>query len=169
MQKIEEKLKKCIEEGKRGERHKGLREINPDKQLALEYLNKAMHNLKAITFFYNGGFSDWSASAAFYSLYHCLLAILAKNGYESRNQSCTFAIIEDLIKNNKITEITIEELKDIFDSDIKENLEHSSKILDIRESMQYSTKISIETDTFKKLKEKTIILFEKLRREIEKD
>lgn len=169
MLKIEEKLRKCIEEGQKGgTRHKGLRKINPNKELASAHLNKAMHNFNAITFFYKNGFADWSANAAFYTLYHCLLAILAKNGYESRNQSCTFAIIESFIDNGKIKELTKEDLKEIFDSNIKDDLEHSSKILDIRENMQYSTKTTIETDVFNKLKEKTMLLFEKLRREIER-
>lgn len=168
MPKIEEKIKRCVEEGKRGERHKGLRKINPNKQLALEHLNKAIHNFAAMNNFYKNGFSDWSASAAFYSLYHCLLAILAKNGYESRNQKCTFVMIENLINKKEIKEIAGEDLKEIFDDTIRENLEHSTKILDIRENIQYSTETSIRDDTFNKLRGRTKILLEKLRREIER-
>ncbi|OGJ19936.1 hypothetical protein A3K73_03170 [Candidatus Pacearchaeota archaeon RBG_13_36_9] len=80
------------------------------------------------------GYSDWSASAAFYSLYHCLLALLVKFGYQSRNQSCTFAFVEELINAKKIS-ISLEDLRSIFDKDVEENLAHSEKILDIRENM----------------------------------
>ncbi|MBI2671919.1 HEPN domain-containing protein [Candidatus Woesearchaeota archaeon] len=169
MPKLDEKLKKCFKEGEKEiERHKGLRKIKPNRKLSSDHLKKAMHNLKAIFFFNKNGYSDWSASAAFYCLYHCLLGILAKNGYESRNQSCTFALIKDLINNGKIKEITKEDLEEIFESDVTETLEHSSKILDIRESMQYSAKTSLEDDLFIKLKERTKLLFEKLRREFER-
>lgn len=58
MPKIEEKLKRCLEEGQKGgARHKGLRKIDPDKELALAHLSKAMHNFSAVTFFYKNGFS----------------------------------------------------------------------------------------------------------------
>lgn len=169
MSKLNEKLSKCLKEGeRRGIRHKGLKEIKPDNGLALAHLDKALHNFKAITSFAKIGFSDWSANASFYTLYHCLLGILAKNGFESRNQSCTFAMMEDLIKKDKINNITTEELKEIYNSDIIEDLENSPHILDIRENMQYSTRTLMENDRLVKLKERTGILLEKLRREIEK-
>lgn len=168
MPKLNEKLKKCFKEGETGKpRYKGLRKINPNKELSLAHLNKAMHNFKAISFFQKNGFSDWSANAAFYTLYHCLLAILVKHGYESRNQSCTLALVEDLIDKNLVKEINKEDLKEIFDTDIID-LEHSTTILDIRKNMQYSAKTIMEDDKFVKLKERTNILFERLRREVER-
>ena len=83
-----------------------------------------MHNFKAMSAFQKIGFSDWSASAAFYCSYHCLLALIAKEGYESRNQSCTFAYVEGMIDNKKIS-LTKEELKEIFDKDVAEDLAHN--------------------------------------------
>ena len=47
-------------------------------------------------------FSDISASTVFYSMYHSLLAIVIKFGYESRNQTCTFALIQYLIEEKMI-------------------------------------------------------------------
>lgn len=55
-----------------------------------------------------------------------------------------------------------------YNSDIIEDLENSPHILDIRENMQYSTRTLMENDRLVKLKERTGILLEKLRREIEK-
>jgi uncharacterized protein (UPF0332 family) len=162
---ITDKLKKCFKEGETGARHKGVRKIAKSPELANQHLQKAIHNFKAMSEFQKIGYSDWSASASFYSLYHCLLAILAKEGYESRNQSCTFALIESMIDKLSITK---EELKEIFDRDVTEDLEHSNKILDIRETMQYSIKTSLKQEEFLMLKEKTKILFDKLRRDIEK-
>jgi len=162
-----DKLSNCLKEGEKGERHKGLRKIIPSPESARDHIKKAEHNFSAIDAFYNIGYSDWSASAAFYSLYHLLLAILAKKGFESRNQSCTFALIEDLIDSKEI-ELTKEELKDIFDKDITENLAHSNKILDFRENMQYSSKTFLEKKEFTYLKERTKFLFDKLRIEAER-
>jgi len=165
---INEKLKNCFKEGEDGERHKGLRKVSVSEERIIGHLKKAIHNFNAIEDFYKSGYSDWSASASFYCLYHCLLALLAKKGYESRNQSCTFAFIEQMV-NNKETELTKEELKEIFDRDITENIENSNKILDIREKMQYSIKTYLENLEFKSLKERTKFLFDKIRREIEKN
>jgi len=162
-----DKLKDCIKEGKKGERHKGLKEIEPSMEIAQGHINKAIHNFNAIDTFHRVGYSDWSASAAFYCLYHCLLAIISKKGFESRNQSCTFALVENMIENNEIN-LTKEELKEIFDKDITDDLSHSNKILDIRENMQYSIKTSLEEKEFQGLKQRTKFLFDKLRREVEK-
>src|SRR3989344_3555781 len=164
---IQDKLRKCFKEGDKGERHKGLRRIEIKKEKINGHLNKAKHNYTAITTFHNTGFSDWSASASFYCLYHALLALLAKYGFESRNQSCTFAFIEDLVEKRKIT-LTKEELKEIYDSEVREDLEHSDKILDIREIMQYSIMTAIENKEYQFLLDKTKRLFDKIRMEIEK-
>lgn len=164
---IKDKLKECIKEGKKGERHKGLKEIGPSIEIAQGHINKAIHNFNAIDNFHRTGYSDWSASAAFYCLYHCLLAIICKKGFESKNQSCTFALVESMIEDNELN-LTKEELKEIFDKDVNENLSHSSKILDIRENMQYSIKTSLEEKEFQLLKQRTKFLFDKLRREVEK-
>ena len=113
-QKIDEKLRKCFEEGKKGsERHKGLIKSNPDLSKSEAYLAKALHNFNAITDFHDLGYSDWSASASFYCLYVGLLAILAKRGYESRNQSCTFALVEDLIIKGEIKTLTTNDIKEM--------------------------------------------------------
>lgn len=166
---LKNKLDECFKEGEKGrERHKGLKKIGTNEDLINEYLKKAGHNLNAVAEFKNIGYSDWSTSAAFYALYHCLLALLVKFGYQSRNQTCTFVFVEDLINKRKIS-LKLDELKEIFDRDITEDLAHSEKILDIRENMQYSFKTSMEEEEFNKLLERTKLLFDKIRREIEKD
>ncbi len=164
---IKNKLKECMKEGKKGERHKGLREIEPSMKIAQGHISKAIHNLNAIDTFHESGYSDWSASAAFYCLYHCLLALISKKGFESRNQSCTFELVESMIENNEIR-LTKEELKEIFDKDVTEDLSHSNKILDIRENMQYSIRTALEEREFQFLKQRTKFLFDKLRKEVEK-
>jgi uncharacterized protein (UPF0332 family) len=162
-----DKLNECFKEGEKRERHKGLRRIEPSQERIDGHIKKAIHNFNAIDIFKDVGYSDWSASASFYSLYHLLLALISKNGFESRNQSCTFALVEKMIDMEEIS-ITKEELKEIFDRDITEDLQHSTRILDIRENMQYSIKTELKEQEFLSLKERTKSLFDKLRKEIEK-
>ena len=163
------KLQKCFDEGKQdGERHKGLRKITPSAETAKAHTAKAVHNFEALTSFHDLQYSDWSASAAFYTLYHGLLAILAQRGYESRNQSCTFALIEDLISKEEITHLTIADVKKIFEKDITTDIAHSTKILDIRERMQYSTQTTLAEEEFQILKKRTKELFDKIRIELER-
>ncbi len=164
---IQDKLKDCLNEGEKGERHKGLRKVQISQETINSHKVKAIHNFNAIDIFYKAGYSDWSASASFYSLYHLLLALLAKKGFESRNQGCTFALVEQMIEDKEI-DITKEELKEIFDKDVTEDLQHSNKILDIRENMQYSIKTSLEEQEFLSLKQRTKLIFDKLRNEVEK-
>ena len=71
-------------------------------------------------------------------------------------------------RTHKEVDLTKEELKEIFDKEITEDLAHSDKILDIRESMQYSTKTSMEDEEFNKLISRTKALFDKIRKEVEK-
>jgi uncharacterized protein (UPF0332 family) len=164
---IKDKINKCFKEGQKNqERHKGLKKINISKETINAHVNKAKHNFKALSTFKETGFSDWSASAAFYTLYHLLLALLAKYGIGSRNQSCTFAYIEQLIEDKKL-DLTKDELKEIFDKDVSEDLAHSNKILDLREKYQYSTKTSFEDEEFNELKTRVKQLFDKIRIEIE--
>ncbi len=166
---VNKKLKSCFDEGQHdGERHQGLRKIRPNGELSKNYLLKAQHNLTAMTSFHDSGYSDWSASAAFYALYHGLLAILAIKGYESRNQSCTFALIEDWIVKGEIKTITLADVKEIFDKSVKDDIEHSEKILDIRERMQYSAKTTLAEEEFQTLKKRTKELFDKIKLELEK-
>ena len=166
---VNDKLKKYLDEGIRGsERHQGLRKIKPSQKLAEEHVAKMLKNFNAITDFHDSDHSDWSASAAFYTLYHGLLAILTQRGYESRNQSCTFALIEDLITKGDIKLLTLADSKEIFDKDVNQDLEQSEKILDIREVMQYSTRTSLEEEEFEELKQKTKQLMEKIRQELER-
>lgn len=100
--KVEWCLKKAERELKESGKHRGLVNAEPDLKKAKDYINKAEHYLKATEYLKKGDFSDISTSTVFYSMYHCLLAIAVKFGYESRNQECTFALIYSLIEDKKI-------------------------------------------------------------------
>ncbi len=110
---------------------------------------KAEHNLKAALYFEKGGFSDWSASAFFYCVYHCFLAVLRKFGYESRNQECTIAMIEMLKEEGKIdiNEKFIDTLKITNVEEMQE-----SNVIKLRENFQYGVDLEFkEKKEFNKL------------------
>lgn len=147
--KIEWCLKKAEKELQKSDKHRGLVKIKPSLETARAHIKKAEHNLKAITDFKNIGYSDWSASAAFYSAYHCFLAIITKFGYESRNQECTFALIFNLIEEKKIS-LNKEVVQEITFMHVDEKHEEPT-IIELREESQYGIKLSIEEDRLKQL------------------
>ena len=142
------KAKKEIEECKKlGKKltHRGLFKIEPDIEEAKKHIAKAEHNLNAITRFKEIGFSDWSISAGFYCIYQCFLAIAVKFGYESRNQTCTIALMEHLKEENKI------EIDEKFINMLKQEEiaaeETENKVIDMREDYTYGVEISVEDKT----------------------
>src|SRR3989338_2082240 len=144
-------LKKAEKEMKEKGKHRGIAIVKPDKNLALEHISKAEHDLKGAIEFAKIGFSDWSASAFFYAIYQCFLAIAAKKGYESRNQECTFALIYSLIENNEI-ELDKQMVNKVTSLNIQEEKE-SSTSTEIREKYQYGTKLSLDENIYEYLLE----------------
>lgn len=140
-------LKKAEKEMKESGNHKGLVKIKPNKAKAVEHITKAEHYLKATEYLKKGGYSDISASTIFYSIYHCMLAIAARHGYDSRNQECTFALIHSLIEDGKI-DFGKTTLNKISSMNAKETGATSTKI---REKYQYGTELSIKDNLYKEL------------------
>src|SRR3989338_443322 len=129
MAQTEKKIEWCLKKAnKEGRKHKGLRKVEPNKAKVQEHLEKARRNLRLIVHLLRIRYADWAVSAVFYSMYHCSLAILWKYGYESRNQACTFAVIEKLIAEEKIG-ITIDELGNIQES----SNDDGETVVDLRE------------------------------------
>jgi len=144
-------LKKAEKEMKEKGKHRGIAIVKPDKNLALEHISKAEHDLKGAIEFAKIGFSDWSASAFFYSMYQCFLAIAAKLGYESGNQECTFALIASLIEDKKI-DLDIKLLERVSSLEFQKQKEASTST-EIREKFQYGTKLSINEELYNELLE----------------
>ena len=92
---IENKFNDCL-------RKKLINKIDANQINIEGHISKAKHYLRAMDYNIKGGFSDVAVSNAFYAMYHSLLAIAVKFGYESRNQECTFSLISYLIEENKI-------------------------------------------------------------------
>jgi uncharacterized protein (UPF0332 family) len=139
--KVEWCLRKAKKEQEEGKKHRGLVNVSPNVEDARKHIDKAEHNLKAISYFNEGGFSDWSMSAAFYCIYHCFLAISVRFGYESRNQECTIALIKHLKEKG---EINIED-KFLQALEIYEEQErHESNVIEKREMFTYGATVTAD-------------------------
>ncbi|MBT4373829.1 hypothetical protein HOD25_04105 [archaeon] len=132
-------LKKALEDGSK-RKHRGLIRIEPDLMMAKKYIEKAEHYLNA-TIYLEKDFSDVSASTIFYSTYHSLLAVLAKFGYESQNQECTFAVIYSLIEDREI-DLEKELIERISSFELDED------IVGLREKYQYGIELSMKKELF---------------------
>jgi len=143
LNKANKEIEECKKLGKRL-KHRGLVKIEPNTEEAEKNIAKAIHNFNAIGRFRDIGFSDWSISAGFYCIYQCFLAIAKKFGYESRNQSCTIALIESLKEENKISleQKFIDMLKY---QDIEEIQENS--VIELREDYTYGVELSVKEKT----------------------
>jgi len=133
-------LKKAEKEIEEGKKHRGLVNGGVNLEEAKRHIEKAEHNLKAIDYFNKGGFSDWSMSAVFYTIYHCFLAISLKFGYESRNQECTIALISWLREEGKIN-IDNKFIDALENYNEQERLE--TNVIEKREFYTYGTTISV--------------------------
>ncbi len=122
-------------------RHRGLLKIEPDKKLALGHLEKARHNLELFRFLRKNKFSDWSITAGFYTIYHCFLAIAVKYGYESKNQTCTIALIETLQEQGKIS--INKDIINFMKYNEEENPNEES-IIELREDYTYGIDLEIK-------------------------
>ncbi|MBI1973100.1 HEPN domain-containing protein [Candidatus Woesearchaeota archaeon] len=149
MMQTEKKIEWCFRKAeKEGKKHKGLRKVEPNEEKVQEHLEKARRNLKLIDRLIEIKYADWAISAIFYSMYHCLLAVLWKHGYESRNQACTFAVMEKLITDKKIA-ITLDKLQSIQES----NNEHDETVVDMREYYQYGTETEVDQEKLAQLQQ----------------
>ncbi|MDI6738261.1 MAG: HEPN domain-containing protein [Nanoarchaeota archaeon] len=140
MGKIDEKFKWCLKKGETGKNHKGIKKINPDYAESERQIKKAESDLGAMQMLYEGGRTDWVASAAFYSMYHSLLAVLCRFGYESRNQECSITFIEKFIEEGIIR------LEPKYIAMIMGMQEGDKDAKSIREEMQYGSKTSMESE-----------------------
>ena len=147
----EDKLKWCLKNEKR------MKKIAPNSKLSKEHIEKAKHNLKAADFNIQGGFSDWAVSQLYYAMYHSLLAILFKKGFESKNHECTINAIEYLIEKK---EINLDKEDTTFIRTTEQMTQKDAKSL--REEFQYGTKTEVNKILLNELIKKSKEIVEKV-------
>ncbi|MDP3640468.1 MAG: HEPN domain-containing protein [Nanoarchaeota archaeon] len=140
MAKIENVFSWCLKQGEKGDKHKGLKKISQNLPESRAHVKKAESNLETMHYLYAGGKTDWVASAAFYAMYHALLAFLYTVGYESRNQECTITATEHFMKNGTIH--LEQEYIDMIR--LAQEQENKRDVKNLREEYQYGTKTTME-------------------------
>jgi uncharacterized protein (UPF0332 family) len=140
MGRIENMVEWCMEKADEKEpgEHRGLKKTSPDRKWSKQQEQKAVSDLDTMQYLYEGGKTDWVAPAAFYAMYHALLAILALEGYESRNQECTIALIEKLVQDDNI------DLDEKYITKIRSVQSEEEDVKTVREEMQYGAKTELE-------------------------
>jgi len=145
MPQIDEHLKWCLKDPRR------LIKTKPDLDLAQKHIKKSEHNYSVLQTLERLKIYDWALNVGFYAAYHCFLAILAKYGYESRNQACTITILIDLINNKKLN--IDKDLIAQFDAlDVEKNIT-TPTARESRELSTYGVETSIDLQQLKRMKE----------------
>ena len=85
-----------------------------------------------------------TVNSLFYCMYHCFLAIASKFGYESRNQTCTIALMEYLKEENKIN--IDNKFIEMFKYPEEQSDKEGYSLIEMREDYTYSSKTSVEED-----------------------
>jgi len=145
MPQIDEHLKWCLKDSRR------LIKTKPDLDLAKKHLQKSEYNYGVVQVLERLKIYDWALNVGFYAIYHCFLAILAKYGYQSRNQACTITVLLTLIKENKLD--LDKDLVTQFDTlDVEKDLANPT-VRKSRELSTYGIETSIDLQQLKKIKD----------------
>ena len=145
MPQIEEHLKWCLKDPKR------LVKTKPDLDLAQKHVKRSEYNYRVVQTLERLKIYDWAFNVGFYAIYHCFLAILAKYGYESRNQACTITVLLTLINEKKLD--LDKDLVTQFDTlDVEKNIINPT-VRERREISTYGVETSIDLQQLKKIKD----------------
>lgn len=134
-----------------------LRKIQPSSQQAAEHINKAKHNLLAADYNIKGNFNDWAVSQCYYAMYHGLLSLLCKFGFESKNHECTFEAVKYLIETKKIN-LSLGDIAFIKTTEQMKAQDAKS----LREEFQYGTKTDVNREILNELVKRAKEIVEKI-------
>ena len=145
MSQVDEHLKWCLKDPKR------LIKTKPDIDLAQKHVKKSEYNYSVVQTLERLKIYDWALNVGFYVIYHCFLAILAKYGYESKNQACTITVLLTLINEKKLD--LDKDLVTRFDTlDIEKSITNPT-VRESREISTYGVETSIDLQQLKRIKE----------------
>ena len=134
-----------------------LKKIPANNLKSKEHIEKAKHNLKAADYNVQGHFDDWAVSQSYYAMYHSLLAILFKKGFESKNHECTISTVEFLIEAKEIN-LSMEDMSFIRTTEQMTTKDAKS----LREEFQYGTKTNVNKVLLTELLQKSKAIVEKI-------
>jgi len=134
---------------------KGIRIIEPNSNLAKEYIRKAVSALNTMNAALQIKEIDWILTTAYYARYFALYALLMKLGIKSEIHECSIALARLLAENkilnsNIVTDIAQAKQtridaqyyvgKELKQEEIRKNVESARKfVLEIQKSMEEIT------------------------------
>ncbi len=136
---------------------KRMKKIIPSDKLSKEHIEKAKHNLRAADYNVLGHFDDWVVSQSYYAMYHALLAILFKKGFESKNHECTINTVEFLIENKEVN-LSTGDLAFIRTTEKRTNKDAKS----LRQEFQYGTETEVNKVLLTEILQKSKAIVEKV-------
>ncbi len=151
-------------------RKKILRKSKDESQL---YLKKTDHNLNfanwvldkhddEIPKIFNENFYDWVINIYYYAVYHAALALMSKEGYNSKNHSATlcFLIYHHYHLQNAINK---EDVEFIASSLEKEDIEIIGDSKELRERASYNIHELFEKKLAEQIHEKAVNFINKIK------
>lgn len=91
-------LAKLKEEGK-------LELVEPSNEISNSYLDKSLNSLKAAQLLFDEDLLEESTSMAYYSMYHCLVALMRKCGIKCENHTGNILLLKNLFSENELYQI----------------------------------------------------------------
>ena len=127
------------------------------KEATRQHLRRARRLLGAVEARVEVELPEVIAHTAYYAMYHALLAILFKKGYESKNHECTINTVEFLIENKEIN-FSIEDLSFIRTTEQMTTKDAKS----LREEFQYGTQTEVNKVLLTEILKKSKAIVEKI-------
>jgi uncharacterized protein (UPF0332 family) len=138
------------------------------------YLKKTDHNLKLANWLYekheneipklfkNESFYDWIINMYYYSIYHSILALISKEGYESKSHyaSLCFIIYNNYYQKKNLSK---DEINSIGRFLTKEDIELIGFSKELRERASYNVHEDFEKDLAEKIRINAINLINKIK------
>ncbi len=82
-----------------------LRVVPPSAEVSKSYLEKSANSLRAAQLLIEAGLLEESVSMSYYSMYHCLTALLRGCGIKCENHTGSMIILKEVLGNDKLYEI----------------------------------------------------------------
>ena len=84
--------------------NRGIKLIEPNKNMSRSYLEKAEESRKAMDIHFNNGLMNWVTIAAYYTEYFAFYALALRCGIKCEIHECTVALSEFFVKEGLIPE-----------------------------------------------------------------
>lgn len=137
-------LNKLKKEGK-------LELVEPSEEISDSYLEKSSNSLKAAQILIKSGLLEESVSMSYYSMYHCLLALMVKCGIKCENHAGNIILLKKIFKENKLYETISKAKKERIDKQYYVDFEIIKKDVEeqIEKAQYFITKIRLIIENLK--------------------